>query len=84
MLNLALNAILGACGGLCREYLVIKYYLAVQGRKRLVGSLISFMMGILDLFVLAALAMDGNLAVAVGYVIGEAFGTYLGIGGSDE
>ena len=68
---------LGILFGLAREFLVVRYYLAIQDRRALLGSGISLGIGCLDLFVIAKILIDGNLLMAGGYVLGEATGTYL-------
>ena len=70
---------LGILLGLAREILVVRYYLAIQGRLALLGSGISLGIGFLDLFIIAKIMLDGNLMMAGGYVIGEAVGTYLAV-----
>lgn len=70
---------LGILLGIAREFLVCRYYLAVSGRKAFLGSGISLGIGLLDLFIVAKIMLDQNLGMAVGYVLGEALGTYLAV-----
>lgn len=72
--------VLGAFCGFCREVLVVQWQRAVYTRKRLPGSGLSLGIGLLDLLVLAKLALDKNVSMAVGYVVGESLGTFFAIG----
>jgi len=75
-----LLGVLGIGLGMLREFGVINYMRCVVQRNRVLGSLISLGMGILDLFVLAMLAWDKEIILPIGYIIGETMETYLGIG----
>ena len=70
---------IGTLLGLAREFLVVRYYLAVGGRRALLGSALSLGIGVLDLGVIAKIMLDGNLIMAIGYVAGETIGTYAAV-----
>ena len=65
--------------GICREFLVTRYYLAVSARQALLGSGLSLGIGLLDLFVIATMVVQTQFWMAVGYAAGEAAGTYLAV-----
>ncbi len=69
----------GFFAGLLREVFVVQYFKAVQHRKGLRGSALTLGIGLLDLVVIAKMAWDRNLWMAVGYIVGETIGTYLSI-----
>jgi hypothetical protein len=71
--------LLGILLGVAREFAVVKYLQAVSGRRGLLGSGLSFGIGILDLFVVGKMAIDRNFFMAGGYILGESAGTYLSI-----
>jgi polyferredoxin len=71
--------LLGVLLGLAREFLVVRYYVSIQGRRALLGSGISLGIGLLDLVIIAKIMLDANLVMAIGYVLGEAVGTFLAV-----
>jgi len=73
--------VLGVLAGLLREFLVIKWWKTIQGRLALRGSGISLVIGLLDFGVIAKLALDRNIGMMIGYIIGETVGCFIGING---
>jgi len=71
--------ILGVLDGLLREFLVICWFQSIQQRLALRGSGISLVIGLLDFGVIAKLALDRNILMMIGYIIGETVGTFVGI-----
>ena len=71
--------VVGVMLGIAREFLVCRYYIAVQERLALLGSGLSLGIGLLDLGVIAKIMLDGNISMALGYCFGEALGTYLAV-----
>ena len=71
--------LVGILFGLAREFGVVRYLLAVSERRAFLGSALSLGIGLLDLLIIAKIMLDGNLVMAVGYVLGEATGTFLAV-----
>jgi len=65
--------------GICREFLVTKYYLAVSARLAWLGSGLSLGIALLDLLVIAGMIRQDQMGMAIGYAVGESAGTYLAI-----
>jgi hypothetical protein len=65
--------------GLIREFLVIGYYRCIQGRRAWRGSALTLGISLLDLFVIARMAWDRDVALMAGYILGETLGTNLSI-----
>lgn len=74
-----LHFLLGFILGLIREFGVIHYTKSVIVRHKVRGSSISLGIGLLDLFIVAKLAWEKQIPMAIGYVVGETVGAYLGI-----
>lgn len=75
-----MRILLGFLLGFIRECLVIQYTQAVIHRRAWRGSLVSLVMGHLDLFIIAALAWNKLLDVAIAFVWGEATASLVFIG----
>jgi hypothetical protein len=65
--------------GLGRELFVVRYYQSIPQKRALLGSGLTLGISCLDLVVVARLALDKDVLMIVGYTIGEAIGTYVGI-----
>lgn len=71
--------LIGIACGLTRELAVVKYYQCIAARRAFLGSGLTLLLGLLDLFIIAKLAFDRNYVMVAGYMLGEAAGTYLAI-----
>ena len=65
--------------GCLREFAVISYYRAIQGRRAWRGSALTLGISLLDLFIIARLAWDRDWLTVGGYILGETIGTNLSI-----
>jgi hypothetical protein len=71
--------VLGVALGLTREFLVVRYFWAITAKLAFLGSGLTLGIGLLDLLVIGTLALEKNLWLAVGYVIGESIGTFAAV-----
>lgn len=65
--------------GLVYEFLVVRYTQSVVKRNKICGAGTTLGMGMVNLLIIAKLAWDKSLDLAVGYVIGESLGSFLWI-----
>uniref|UniRef100_A0A6M3KXI0 DUF5698 domain-containing protein n=1 Tax=viral metagenome TaxID=1070528 RepID=A0A6M3KXI0_9ZZZZ len=70
---------LGILFGLAREFLVVRYYQCIPERKAFLGSVLTLMIGLLDIGVIAKLVLDRDIWTIVGYTLGESIGTFLAV-----
>jgi hypothetical protein len=75
---------LGLLLGFAREFSVVRYLKAVQARSALLGSVLTLGIGCLDLVVIARLALEGDLRMAIGFLIGETLASYFAIKAKHE
>jgi hypothetical protein len=80
MMTHFLYVLAGLCFGILREFGVVNYTRGVSNTNRNQGSLATLGVGILDLLVFAALALDRNIIFPVAYLVGETIGSYVCIG----
>ena len=73
--------VIGLVLGLIRELLVVRYYKSIPQRRALLGSALTLGIGLLDIGVIAKLALDRDIWMIVGYTVGESIGTFVGIRG---
>jgi hypothetical protein len=69
----------GFVAGCIRETCVILYYKSIHRRAAWLGSGLGLLIALIDLFVIARLAWDKDVALMAGYILGEALGTNLSI-----
>jgi hypothetical protein len=62
--------------GLIKETCVVLYYKAVQKNRVYRGTGLTLLMGVLDFAVIAKLALDRELGMVIGYILGETLGTF--------
>jgi hypothetical protein len=71
--------LIGLILGFAREFSVVKYYKSIQAKSAFLGSALSLAIGSLDLVVLARLALNRDVLMAIGFLCGETMATYFGI-----
>lgn len=72
-----LRMVLGFFLGLLREACVIFYYKAIARNQAYLGSLLTLCIALLDVGVIAKLALDRDIMIILGYSVGESIGTFL-------
>lgn len=65
--------------GFVREFLVVRYLRAVIKHQAFSGSIITLLIGILDIGVFLKAAIDRNYIMAGAYIMGESLAAYFSI-----
>ena len=65
--------------GLIRELLVVTYYKCIPARRAFLGSVLTLVIGMLDIGIIAKLVLDRDVWTIIGYTIGESIGTFLAV-----
>ncbi len=65
--------------GLVRELIAINYYKAVYRHLAFMASILSLAIGVMDIYIIARIVIDRNIALALSYLMGGAIGSYMGL-----
>jgi hypothetical protein len=79
MINTIISVFLGFICGLLREFLVVKYQIAVIDKLPYQGAFTTWGIGHLDFIIMYVFISFQNPFMMLGYIEGETIASYLGI-----
>ena len=65
--------------GVCFDFLLTRYYLAIYQRQQLLGSALATAITLFSTFILAALINGNKVVPMIAWAIGNGLGTYAGL-----
>jgi hypothetical protein len=70
--------------GFVIDALLVVYYKSITNYKRGIGAMMSFLITLINVFVIAMLVRSDNVAGMVAYAVGNAAATYIFIGKDND